>query len=212
MFDLSSIKDLHLELSSHCNAACPTCRRTTDENFDSKLHGTSLTVKKIKQLFDESFIKNLTSILFCGNYGDPAAAPECLDILRYFIGVNPNILFNLHTNGGIRNKEWWSEFGVLFSIPSRSCTFNIDGLKNTNHIHRVNTNFDKIIENASAFIDAGGNAIWTFLVYRHNEHQVTEARELAMKLGFNSFIEKVSRRIDPEKYPTLLSPLTKKYL
>ena len=49
-------------------------------------------------------------------------------------------------------------------------TFGIDGLQDTNHLYRISTNFDKIIKNAKAFIDAGGFAKWHMLVFEHNEH------------------------------------------
>jgi hypothetical protein len=46
----------------------------------------------------------------------------------------------------------------------------------------------------SSFVGAGGRAEWDFIVFRHNEHQVDEARELAAKLGFaRFFVKKTSR-------------------
>jgi hypothetical protein len=37
------------------------------------------------------------------------------------------------------------------------------------------------------FIDAGGYATWKFIKFRHNVHQVEEARQLSKTLGFNKF-------------------------
>ena len=54
--------------------------------------------------------------------------------------------------------------------------FAIDGLEDTNHLYRVNTNFNKIMENAKAFINAGGIARWDFIAFAHNEHQIEEAK------------------------------------
>jgi hypothetical protein len=34
-----------------------------------------------------------------------------------------------------------------------------------------------------AFVNAGGQAQWNFIVFKHNEHQVEEARELAKNMG-----------------------------
>ena len=82
----------------------------------------------------------------------------------------------MHSNGGLRNKEWWSELGSVLSNPFDACYFGIDGLSDTNHIHRVNVSFDKVMENAEAFITAGGRAHWEFLVFDYNEHQVDKSR------------------------------------
>jgi len=74
--------------------------------------------------------------------------------------------------------------------------FAIDGLKDTNHLYRRNVKFDKVIENVQAFIGAGGEADWDFLVFKHNQHQIEEAEELSNKLGFKRFNKKETTRWD----------------
>ena len=196
MFELDSIKTLHLETSSVFNAACPMCGREIDPKFNKDTDPKSLSLEKIKQLFNEQFIKNLEYMFMCGNYGDPAAAPECIEIFKYFRQVNNSIRLCMHTNGGLRNTSWWRELGSVLSEFGDECYFGIDGLKDTNHIYRVNTDFDKIMKNASAFIAAGGKAHWEFLVFEYNEHQVEEARRIASDMGFVGFRTKVSHRMN----------------
>lgn len=210
-FDRSNIRQLHLETSSVCNAACPMCPREIDPNFDKEKDGMSLSLIRIQELFDVEFIKRLESMFMCGNYGDPAAAPECIDIMRYFRQVNNNVSLGIHSNGSLRTKKWWSELGNILSRDTDYCYFGIDGLKDTNHLHRVNTTFEKIIENASAFIESGGKAHWEYLVFQHNEHQVEEARALAHELGFTSFREKVSRRFKLFPNTGLFPPIGEQY-
>ena len=57
-------------------------------------------------------------------------------------------------------------------------------------MYRVNSNFKTIMKNAKAFINAGGNARWDYLIFDHNEHQIDEAKVLAKKLGFSEIIFK----------------------
>jgi sulfatase maturation enzyme AslB (radical SAM superfamily) len=131
----------------------------------------------------------------CGHYGDPAAAPDCIDIFKYFQEHNPACNLGIISNGSLRNEAWWAELAkVLTNGQQHYADFSIDGLADTNHIYRKNTDFDKIIRNASAFIKAGGNANWVMLVFKHNQHQVEEARKLSQELGFTNFTKKVSRR------------------
>ena len=50
------------------------------------------------------------------------------------------------------------------------------------------------MENASAYIQAGGKARWDFLIFEHNHHQIQEAKALAKKMGFKQFQEKKTAR------------------
>ena len=67
--------------------------------------------------------------------------------------------------------------------------FGLDGLENTHHIYRQRTNFKKVISNAKAFLQNGGRAEWQMLVFKHNQHQIDEAKQMAKELGFESFKE-----------------------
>jgi tetratricopeptide (TPR) repeat protein len=73
-------------------------------------------------------------------------------------------------------------------------TFSIDGLADTNSIYRQNTNWDKIMQSVNSFIQAGGKAVWHYLIFEHNQHQVESARTLAEKLGFVEFVPKATSR------------------
>ncbi|MGH9943880.1 MAG: hypothetical protein ACRD9R_16165, partial [Pyrinomonadaceae bacterium] len=67
--------------------------------------------------------------------------------------------------------------------------------------------WDKVMESVKAFIGAGGHADWHFIVFRHNEHQVEEARELARELGFREFCVKRTGRFLKAWKETPFSPV-----
>jgi len=200
------IKVLHLEVTSICNLSCPQCDREFPENFDKEKHLTELSLDDCKEMFDEDFIMGLEKVFMCGVVGDPCAAKDTLEIFEYFRQVNPEITLGINTNGSIKSIEWWTKLGKLFNQPLDYVVFSIDGLKDTNHIYRKVAKWDKIINNATAFIDAGGSAHWDMLVFKHNEHQVNEARDLAKKLGFAWFNTKVSKRFDAKPVDYLQPP------
>lgn len=210
-FDRSKVTTLHVELSSVCNAACPMCRREVNPNFDKKNHLTSLSLEKVKEVLEEDFIKQLKFIYFCGSYGEPVAAPDCISIMKFIRELNPTIKLGIHTNGSLRSISFWQELGSILNLPNDYCRFGIDGLSDTNHIHRVGTNWDLIMKNATAFINAGGNAEWEYLIFDHNEHQVDEAELLSKQMGFKSFIPKISRRFKIYPYIKLYPPKGEKY-
>jgi MoaA/NifB/PqqE/SkfB family radical SAM enzyme len=190
---MNNFKVLHLESTDVCNLACPLCARETDSEFNKEIHH-HLTVEQIQSAIGEAAIKNLDKMFMCGNYGDPAAGLHTLDIYNYFRSVNNNIVLGMNTNGSLRSSNWWTTLGQMFNQPQDYVVFSIDGLQDTNHLYRVNSQWDHIIRNATAFIQAGGSAHWDMLVYKHNEHQIDECEQLARQLGFSWFRAKVSKR------------------
>lgn len=206
---MRDIKVLHLEPTDVCQAACPLCARETDREFrkDRQHH---LSMVQILQVFDEEKIKKLNKMFMCGNYGDPAASKHTLDIYREFRRINPNIVLGMNTNGGIQTTFWWYELAKIMNQPQDYVVFSIDGLEYTNATYRRNVNWDKLMSNARAFIEAGGSAHWDMLVYRHNQHEVDSCEQHARDMGFTWFRAKVSKRGFTEslQFPVGWQPIT----
>jgi MoaA/NifB/PqqE/SkfB family radical SAM enzyme len=183
-YKFSDIRKVHLEISSKCNAACPRCPRNTfGYPFNNGYIEHDMTVDEAKKIFTTDFLIQLDHIMVNGNFGDAIVNQHTIPILTYFKESNPSITLDIITNGSARNTEFWKQLANL----GVEVHFSIDGLLDTNHLYRQNTNFDKIIENAKAFIDAGGTANWKWVKFKHNEHQIEEARQLANDLGFTNF-------------------------
>ena len=191
IFRFQNVKIVHLEPTTNCNAACPQCLRTRTE-----FEPNELSLEDVKLLFTPDVLMQLEKIYMCGNYGDPASARQTLEMYEYFISVNTNLTLGMNTNGGIRFPDWWTRLATVMNKPNDYVVFSIDGLEDTNHLYRRNVRWSKVMDNAKAFIDAGGSAHWDMLVFEHNKHQVDEAHKLAKDMGFNWFRAKVSRRFN----------------
>jgi pyruvate-formate lyase-activating enzyme len=149
--------------------------------------------KIIDQTFTSELCNRLRQIFFCGSYGDPIMHPDFLDILRDFRHKNPTLWLYFHTNGGVHDPEYWAEIAKVMNGYGQ-IDFGIDGLEDTLHFYRKNVTYNKVIENATAFIQAGGRAQWNFIVFKHNEHQVDQVKQLGLDLGFfNVLIRKTGR-------------------
>lgn len=192
-----------IEFSTQCNSACPQCNRYLDDDpvlgivENPNLPQATMTLKDVQSILTEEYLRNATHLKLSGSHGEPTMAQEFIPILHWVREVNPNILFQLDTNGSTRTKAWWTEAAQFFAAPrdgANYVAFNIDGLEDTNHIYRRRTVWKKIMENAQAFINAGGVATWAFLVFEHNEHQVFKARKMAKDMGFTFFQVKISSR------------------
>jgi len=189
----SEISQIHLELTEKCNAACPICLRTESRGLHPKpyIGKQELTLPDIKRFFTPTIRDQLQEVHMCGSYGDPIMARDCLEIARYFSTEKCEV--SISTNGSARGVKWWAELGrVLCKSRNSRVDFHIDGLADTNSFYRRNTHFDKIIDNARAYIHSGGRANWEFIPFKHNEHQLEEARKLSISLGFHRFTVKKS--------------------
>lgn len=194
LYKYNDIKTLHLEVTDKCNAACPMCARNINGGEDNpQLPEVELTAIDVETMFPVDFVKQLERMYMCGNYGDPIAAKDTLEIFQYFRLHNPKMTLSLHTNGSAKSTEWWAHLATILG-PKGYVVFSVDGLEDTNHLYRQNTVFSKIMTNAQAFINAGGRARWDYIVFAHNEHQVEEAEALAKTMGFEKFQFKKSAR------------------
>lgn len=194
MYSIDKLRTIHLELTDKCNASCPQCARNKFGGVvNPYLPLKELSLEDIKTMFPSSLVQQLHYIFSCGNYGDPIVARDLLPIYRYFRSENKSLKLALNTNGSHRDPDWWRELGGVIGERG-DVKFGIDGLADTHHLYRQGTDFHKILENAQAFIEGGGKAIWEFIIFKHNEHQIEEARALAEKMGFALFRSKKTGR------------------
>jgi MoaA/NifB/PqqE/SkfB family radical SAM enzyme len=195
MYDYDSLYGVHIEFTSRCNLLCPQCARVKDEKVNPDLPLENMPLETVEKIFSE-LGKKVEYVHLCGNYGDIVAYPHALEAID--IIQNSGVKFiKIYTNGSARPKEFWEELAVKLSNNKGQIVFSIDGLNDTNHLYRVNSDFQKIISNAKTFIDAGGTAIWEWLPFAHNEHQVDDAVQMSKRLGFAEFILKKNPRFSP---------------
>ena len=206
MFNRMSIDQIgaiDIEPTSFCNAGCPHCSR---HKFGTSDLIDALTLKhlpyevflKLKDDFG-NHSKNV-KLWMGGILGDALMHPHFVKIWDY-----GNIHFSdteVETNGGGRTTEFWRDLGKISAEHNKRTNdtnkskvyFSIDGLEDTNHLYRRKVDWNKLMDNAQAYINAGGNAYWKFLIFEHNEHQVDEAKQLAKKLGFTKFDSRYATR------------------
>lgn len=194
MYKFKDIRSLHIELTSNCQASCPMCARNHHGGLENPLlEVTDIGLDKFKEICPKTILEQIEGITLCGNFGDPILHKDLIPIVQYLVESNPTTKIDIHTNGSARTTKWWAELATV--MPKDHCLqFGIDGLADTHALYRIGTDFNKIIENASAFIKAGGKARWNFITFKHNEHQLEECRQLSKDLGFESFQEKQTSR------------------
>lgn len=189
-----TVSQIELELTTRCNAACPQCVRNhyggrtwptlplTDLDLD-------ILIKRLEPMIASGVLVRL-----CGTYGDPLMYRQVLDLVQWLVERKVTVAIN--TNASLRTPDWWQALARVLG-DSGKVYFGLDGLEDTHHLHRRNTNFQRIMRNLKAFNSAGGHSVWSFLVFRHNQHQIESARALSQQMGCKEFaVKSTSRFVD----------------
>lgn len=190
--NFEDIRVLQIDPTTRCNLRCPQCARIKDGKVLDNLELTELRIDDYDRIYSQRFSKQVRHSFFNGNYGDPAAARNLIAAVELILRRTDGGV-HIVSNGSLQNRDWWSNLASVLKGKGK-VTFSIDGLRNTNHIYRVGSNFEKVIQNVEAYIGAGGTAKWDYLVFKHNDHQIEEAKKLAKQLGFSEFNLKYSKR------------------
>jgi MoaA/NifB/PqqE/SkfB family radical SAM enzyme len=198
-----NITDIHIELTDKCQASCPMCARNYSGGAERPFVGQhDITVEQFKSWFSPDFLSGIKNFYACGNYGDPIIAKDCLEIFQY-VRQHTDGRLSIHTNGSARTTKWWENLAKAIA-ENHEVTFGIDGFAESHVLYRRGTDWNKIIENAKAFINAGGVATVDCLVFKHNETEIEEFTTEMLKIGFKSVnVKSTGRFYDMEKFPVL---------
>ena len=192
MYDLTKSLDINWELNNICNLFCPQCVR--NEIRDGKiqhrfpLNNIDTTLPTFKTAY-KNIRHPVRVIRFNGNVSEPLASKEFLSMCR-FLKEETDTSIQVSTHGSLKGPVYWKQLGEVFKGDPRSIIFfSLDGVgQKSLSNYRVGAKFNKIIQNAQSYIDAGGKAIWRMIIFKHNQHQIEEAKALAEDIGFWEFI------------------------
>lgn len=184
------MKAIEIELSTRCTIKCPACPRTKSPGQIQERPSDNWNVGFLdKELLFKLFHEHHGMFNFCGAYGDPIYHPDFIEIIKKLIENQK--MFNIETNGSRKTSNFWYEVSDnnWDKFKPQQFTFSIDGLKNTNHIYRKNSDWDSI-EKAISILTKNNfkpKLIWKFIVFPYNIHQVEEAQKMSINMGFDKF-------------------------
>ena len=133
MYKLEDIRQIHLEITQKCQAACSMCDRNINGGeLNPHLTLAELKLDDIKRIFKPTLIKQLQAMQLCGNHGDPIIAEHTLEVLQYFREHNKDMWLSMNTNAGAREEEWWKSLAETIG-RNGNVIFSVYGLEDTNH-------------------------------------------------------------------------------
>ena len=186
-----SLRTLHIEITTMCNAVCPGCARYPTQSYfkhPSAKKDSAWTIEETILKLPKEDLKEIYKVYINGSFGDFIANPDALEIARYFKSCCKSVEIN--SNGSTRSEEFWKELGAL----GVEVNFALDGLADTHARYRRETDFNTIIGNAKTFIAAGGRANWIMTVFEHNMHQTEQCKQMAADFNFASFSSRPNNR------------------
>ena len=115
----SYVKDseaIQVEISTKCNAQCPSCIRTDNPSlFHTKSFipkNKEMPLSVFEKLLDSKWSdKNLRHIEFCGTMDEPLMHSEFTQMIEMVYEKRPDIKLSIHTNGSVRNPDYFRWLG-----------------------------------------------------------------------------------------------------
>jgi radical SAM protein with 4Fe4S-binding SPASM domain len=195
-------KLITLEPTNHCNLKCPLC--PTGEGDTSVAYGL-FKLDKYKKVVDVFSKWAQTVQLF--SWGEPLLNKSFVEMVRYTsqdpykIRSTTSVNLNLITDEQIK--------GLLTSNLD-ALHVSIDGTtQEVYEKYRVGGNLEVVFSNlnkliaAKKFYKANTKINWAFLVFKHNEHQVEEAKKMARDFGISITIKEARPNIKGDLHNSL---------
>ena len=179
------MSDFDFTITSHCNAACPSCKRYPDYqkeyfNPNQQLHPNLRQLHVDFDDFKAIIERNMHNfkdklVTYEGELGDALVHPQLESFIDY--GCSVFGILNLVTNGGVRSPSFYKKLGEKYR--NLEITFSIDGMEDdTNQLYRRKVNTKRALLNMSTYANTKygeGATYWQFLLFDHNYFEVQDA-------------------------------------
>lgn len=193
---------LHLEPTTRCTLSCPACPRTTWQHILKRpVIKSDLDVDLLEKFLDCSEGKKITHFLLCGDYGDAIYYPDLLKLIERF---RNQVSFQIITNGSKQTEKFWTRLSEVLTKDD-SIIFSIDGLEDTNHLYRVNSDWDTIMKGMDIMLKSPALVHWKTIVFNFNYNALTDIKTFAESKGATFHAEKTHRHgndslVPPKSY------------
>lgn len=178
---------LCIDVSNKCNLGCPFC--PTGRRDPNDRGRGNISYETFASILDE--LAPYATVLELFNWGEAFFNPDLPRLIEY--ASRKRLVTVISSNLSFTLKE-----DVVRSIIAGGLTYltvAVDGIDQRSYeVYRRGGKFDLVMENLRQFVrlrremnSRFPRLCWQFLIFKHNEGHVDEARRLAMELGVDSF-------------------------
>ena len=199
---------LSLEPTTSCNLRCPQC----PSGLRSFSRPTGMLQPDLNRKVIDELSKELTYITYYFQ-GEPYLNQDFLSMVTY--ASSKNIYTATSTNAHYLSKQNAEE---TVRSGLKRLIISIDGVEQDSYSkYRIGGDLEKVIKGTKELIAAKKRlksntpfVIWQFIVFRHNEHEISKVKELAKEVGVDKLALKSAQIYDYELGSELI-PENKKY-
>lgn len=188
---------LGIETGNICNLKCPLCPTGIDDpSMQNGFMGLALFKEIIDQLKDNLISINMYS------WGEPLLNPDLISMIQYAKKVKKEIKIVTSTNLNIENDKLLED---LIKSSIDEIIISCDGTtQETYSKYRVGGDYNLVMRNMKFMVslqkqlNSKTNIVWNYLVFKHNEHKIEDAKEIAKRLGVSLRIGKMRTSMKDE--------------
>jgi len=189
---------LHIEMTTRCTLACPACPRTNWHDILKKpVVKQDLDVDLLEKFLDCETGKKFDKFYLCGDYGDSIYYPDLTKLIQRF---RDKVAFTIATNGSRQTEKFWNTLADLVTEKD-TIIFAIDGLQETNHLYRINSDWDSIMMGLDIMVKSPAKVHWKTIVFKFNYNTLSEIKNFANAKGATWHAEKTHRYGDLSLQP-----------
>jgi MoaA/NifB/PqqE/SkfB family radical SAM enzyme len=192
---------LYIDPVTFCNLECPFCETGKRKN---NRESSKMGFSKFTQIIDK--MGPYIFDLFFYNWGEPLLHPDISKMIKY--AKKYSLFTHVSSNLSIPLKDNQLEDLITSGLDLLICS--IDGATQESYEkYRIGGNFDLTISNLRKLCELKKELnlekpyiIWRFFVFKHNEHEIEKAKNLAQQIGVTIQFAKphIDQFVDPENW------------
>jgi MoaA/NifB/PqqE/SkfB family radical SAM enzyme len=185
-----NLNKLQIETTTRCTLKCPACSRTWwAETLRKKVPIYDIDPSKVYNFLNCDTGKKIKILDLRGDWGDSIYYPKLFDFIDLFRAEKK---FNICTNGSNQTEKFWNNLASRLDEKD-TVEFSIDGLEDTNHLYRKNSNWKSIMLGLDIIRKSKAKIIWKTNIFKFNAEILAEIKKFAESKGA-IFISKSTHR------------------
>ena len=192
---------ISIESGNLCNLRCPLCP-TGQQDKSAKKGFISFDV--FKKVVDE--IGQYLTVIRLYNWGEPMLNKDLLSMIHY--AKESGIDIKISTNLSMKMED--NQIESLLKAGLEKIYISCNGTSSESYLkYHVGGDFNLVMDNMKRLVQkkrvipgCHTKLVWLFHVFKHNEHEIDAAKELAKKIGIKIKISKMRPDMGKEVFET----------